>query len=345
MPGRRRPRFWSRTIAGASCGPDWTMTRLSQPIEFQTGFPTRRVERFIALERAALAWERFWPALWPASGLIGLFIALALTGMFAPLPWNIRSLVLSAVITASGVLLYLNLRTLAWPKWEDGARRLERDSGFVHRPVSEGADEIFAGAGDSLAEELWRAHLHRRLGQVLRFRLSLPPSGLQRKDPRALRFVVILVLVTGLGYAGRDSGERIISSFLSASGGAGATADAWVDPPPYTGEPPLYLRAANTGTIAVPAGSILNLRVHGADHAPGLSLGGSHRAFDGSNGEYGTVATISDDTEIRVRASGRELGDWSLQAVPDHPPIIQFAAAPSSTEHGAVRLAFRSRDD
>src|SRR5258708_21808612 len=118
MLARSRRKCSSRATASASCGPEQTMTRLSQPTEFQTGFPTRRVERYVAYERAALAWERFWPALWPATGLIGLFLAGALFGIYAALPWPLHALALSGAITASGVLLYLNLHTLGWPRWQ-----------------------------------------------------------------------------------------------------------------------------------------------------------------------------------------------------------------------------------
>ena len=320
------------------------MTRLSQPTEFRTGFPTRRIERYVAFERVALVWERFWPAFWPASGLVGLFGAAALFGLLAPLPWPLHAFLLAAAIAASGVLLYRNLDTFSWPSWEDGARRLERDSGLAHRPISEAVDSLFAGVGNSWAEELWRAHLRRRLATALRLRVCRPVSALQEKDPRALRFLVLLLVAAGFAFAGRNSGERLLTALSSAPGGTSATLDAWVDPPPYTGEPPLYLRSENQ-PIAVPVGSLLNLRVHGADHVPGVSVGGSHEAILGSNGEYGGVVTITGDTEIRVRSSGRELGNWSLRAIPDRPPMIAFSAPPSRTEHGAVKFAFRTRDD
>ncbi len=42
------------------------MTRYTDPSEFQTGSRAERTERFIAASRAALAWERVWPALYDA---------------------------------------------------------------------------------------------------------------------------------------------------------------------------------------------------------------------------------------------------------------------------------------
>src|SRR5579859_1203338 len=136
MPDRWRRRCLSNKTASASCGRGWMMTRLSQPTEFQTGFPTRRVERYVAAARAVLAFERLWPALWPASGLVGAFLAAALFGVIDWIPWPLHALLLSGVITACGFLLFENLRAYAWPRWQDGARKLERDTGLSHRPLS-----------------------------------------------------------------------------------------------------------------------------------------------------------------------------------------------------------------
>ena len=321
------------------------MTRLSQPTEFQTGSPTRRVERYVAAARAAVAFERLWPALWPATGVVGAFLAVALLGLVDWLAWPIHALLLASLVTASGVLLYGSLRKFSWPGWHDGARRLERDTGLSHRPLSEASDRLSAGVGDSWAEELWGAHFRQKLVLASQnLRLSLPRSRLGHRDPRGLRFLILLAIGVGALYAGRDSGERLIASFLSASSGGPAALDAWIDPPAYTGEPPLYLRSGQRSFL-VPAGSVLNLRVHGTDHAPALALGSSHLHLNGSNGEYARAATISESADVAVRVSGRTLGSWRFEAVPDRPPSIAFAGSPARTEHDAVKLSFRAKDD
>src|SRR5215471_1796155 len=175
---RLRPKCWSKASNGASCAHDWMMTRLSQPTEFPNGSKTRGVERYVAIARTVVGWERIWPALWPATGLVSLFIAAALFDLFAPLPWVLHALILATFIAGAGILAYLNLRSTKLPSWDDGARRVERDSGLDHRPISEGSDTIFGGAGDPWAEELWRAHLRQRLANAFRLKLSLPKSAL-----------------------------------------------------------------------------------------------------------------------------------------------------------------------
>ena len=110
------------------------------------------------------------------------------------------------------------------------------------------------------------------------------------RDPRYLRYGVLLLLAAALVMAGAQWRTRLLRAFDSGAGLA-VTLDAWVDPPAYTGLPPLYLAPGDTSVIAVPAGSILNLRAHNAAHAPGLSLGGAlglstPPRFAGDNGEY-----------------------------------------------------------
>jgi uncharacterized protein (TIGR02302 family) len=313
------------------------MTRT--PTEFLTG-SADRVGRYVAAARVLLAWERVWPALWPATGILGVGVAAALLDAFAPLPWPVHALILATFVTAISLALYFNLRSFAFPRWDEGARRLERDSALIHRPISEAGDELAAGAGDPYAEELWRAHMAARLGRLERLRLGRPRSDLPRRDPRALRFAVLLLIGFAAIVAGSDWARRLEAVF-SPNAGVLATLDAWIDPPGYTGEAPVYL--GREGRIAVPAGSLLNLRVHGADHRPSVTLDGIK--FDGGEGEYAASAKLTEDGRVRVRAAGHTIASWRITLIPDHPPTIAFAGKPEATERQALKLSYRAGDD
>jgi len=313
------------------------MTRY--PTEFLTG-SARRIGAHVAIARAVLAWERIWPALWPATGIAGAGLAAALLDAFAPLSWPLHALILAGFVTAICLALHFNLRTIRWPRWEEGARRLERDSALAHRPISEAEDELAAGAGDPYAEELWRAHAAARLGRLGRLHLDLPHSDLPRRDPHALRLAVLLLVGFAAIMAGSDWSNRMVSA-LGPNAGAVATLDAWIDPPVYTGEAPVYL-ARNAG-IAVPAGSVINLRVHGGDHRPSVTLDGVR--FEGGEGEYAATARLAESGHVRVRAAGRTIGSWRIDLIPDRPPTIAFAGKPEATERQALKLTYRASDD
>ena len=315
------------------------MTRYSQATGFQTGSADRIAGR-VAAARVILAWERLWPALWPASGIIGLFLAAMLFDLFAPLPWPLHALILASFVTAIALALYFNLDGFAWPRWEEGARRLERDSALAHRPISEAGDRIAVGAGDPEAEELWRAHLAARLRSIGALRLKLPRSALPKKDPRALRFVVLVLVGFGALVAGSDWNRRLEAAF-APNAGALATLDAWIDPPAYTGEVPVYLK--RNATLSVPAGSTVHLRVHGADHLPSITLDGVR--FEGGEGEYAASAKLTESGRVRVRVGGHTIGNWKLAIIPDKPPTIAFAGKPEATERQALKLTYKAGDD
>jgi uncharacterized protein (TIGR02302 family) len=54
---------------------------------------------------------------------------------------------------------------------------------------------------------------------------------------------------------------------------------------------------------------------------------------------------MRNDAQVRVRSGGRAIGNWSISAIEDKPPSISFSAPPGKTEHAALKLSFKARDD
>jgi uncharacterized protein (TIGR02302 family) len=321
------------------------MTNISDTTDSRPGSS----ERYVALARAAILWERIWPALWPASGIVAAFLALALFGVFAFVPAGLRGLIQAFVLACLGLSLQHSLRGIRRPSWTDGARRVERDSRLSHRPITEHNDRLAAGAGDDAAEALWRLHLKQLLSRIADLRVARPRSGLAARDPYALRFILLLLLLASLVVAGHDWRARLALALSPDSGESASTAaiDAWINPPAYTGEAPIYLQRGEQKTIAVPVGSELVVRVHDASAQPHFAVSPSADApaFQGSDNEYGANYRIASGGDVRVRADGRTLGDWRIQAIPDAPPMIAFAQPPSRSERDAVKFAFTAGDD
>src|SRR5262249_48434141 len=176
MPARPRRRSWSRARNGALFVPDGPMSSSSQKTISPAGWPADIATRGGARLRRRLSWARFilfveraMPALWPAIGIMGLYFALALSGLFTITPWLIQSLILAAAITAMGLALDDGFRDFHLPTQRDAARRLERDNKLLHRPISEGDDLLLAGSSDPVAQRLWALHRARTLPDKLRF--------------------------------------------------------------------------------------------------------------------------------------------------------------------------------
>ncbi|MBA2587506.1 MAG: TIGR02302 family protein [Alphaproteobacteria bacterium] len=308
---------------------------------FPTGFPANPLERRVALARGVLAIERLLPLLWPAVGFLGFYLALALTGVFALIPWPVQALLLAATVTTSALSLYDGFEDFAWPRTIDAARRLERDSGLAHRPISE-RDDVLVG-DDPVARALWDLHRARTLPE--KFRIGLPRTGIAERDPQGLRWYLLIAVAVGLVLARSDTGTRLVSAFDSGAGAA-ASLDAWIDPPPYTGLPLTSLHIGDTSVIRVPQGSVLNLRVHGAPRTPGLAAGNNAAPrFAGEDGEYSSNVILSTNARVRVQVGGHAIGKWNIQAVPDAAPTIAFTAKPSPTEQKATQFAFKGSDD
>jgi len=301
-----------------------------------------RIRRLIGQACAVIAVERGLPGLWPALGFAGAYLALALFGLLALIPWPLQALLLAATITASGLALASGLAGFRFPAWHEGARRLERDSGLSHRPISESHDRLIGN--DPFSVSLWRLHQTRTI-PVADLKAAWPHLDLSRRDPKHLRYLLLLILAVALVMARGEWQPRLLRAFDSGAG-LNLGIDAWVDPPAYTGLPPVYLAHGEAAAIAVPVGSQLNVRVHGGDHAPGLSLGAGQRPrFKGAQSEYAAVARIGQDAHVRVRASGHVIGNWNLRVIADAPPRVRFTAKPSATEHQATQFAFHASDD
>ena len=313
--------------------------------------PGSKPERYIQFARFAILWERVWPSLWPASGIVGLYAAAALLGVFHIIPGWLHALVFIATLIATGLSFYSGFQSFELPHWAEGARRVERDSALPHRPITEGGDRMALGAGDVTSESLWRAHVTWLMARIGRLRLTYPAPHLSRRDPYALRFIVLLLLIAGFLVAGSDWSHRLIAAFslTGNEGGAVATMDAWVNPPAYTGQAPIYLDRGMSRVIAVPVGSELVLRVHSANSKPAITLDpapeGTRPDFKGKDTEFAANTRIAADESVSVRADSGMLGNWTFKAIPDNPPMIAFAAPPSKTESDALKLSFTAGDD
>jgi uncharacterized protein (TIGR02302 family) len=315
-----------------------------------------RAERYIATARLVVLWERFWPALWPGMGILGAGMILALVGFFSLLPGVVHALLLIAFFTVLLYALYRSFVAFRMPRWEDGARRVERDSELPNRPITEGSDQVQAGRGDPFAERLWRAHVVRLLASARNLRLRRPTPGLAQRDPHGIRFAVLLGLIAGLIYAGPESGQRLVSGLVPVFGDTidNSAFVAWVSPPPYTNLPPRALtdttiQTDNTGSIPTPVNSTLVMRLRGTASRPTIDArpmpkGGEPKFTRGDSG-YEAKLNIPTTSHVTIRLGSHSYGDWHFTIIPDKRPTIAFAETPSRQQNGSLKLSYKAGDD
>jgi len=334
--------------------------------------PRRVLARFgvlLALARSAVAWESIWPALWPLLGLIGLFLAVALSGLLSTFSGWLHSLVLAGFALGFLAALYHAARRIALPDESAAKRRLERDSALDHRPLTALEDEMAAGAGDPAARVLWQAHQRRVIARLTGLRVKLPRPGLAAFDPWALRGLVVLLVLVGFATADGRIGSRLaaaLSPSFSRTVELPPSLDAWVNPPAYTGLAPIYLEAQNgplggpesggatdgsaatpsQSPLKVPVGSVLLAQVQGGSAGPSLEVAGTTKPFENFAHEaYRLEHSLSEGDRLTIVQEGETLASWPLELVPDNPPEIAFESPPGRTERSALRITYQASDD
>ncbi|MGF1629047.1 MAG: TIGR02302 family protein [Kiloniellaceae bacterium] len=319
----------------------------------------------LTLARSAVAWESIWLAAWPALGILGVFLAVALSGLLPTLSGWLHSVVLAAFAVAFIAALAYAIRCVSLPDAQAGKRRLERDSGLDHRPLTALDDRMMTGAADAEARAMWRAHQRRVIARLKGLRVRLPRPGLAAADPWALRGFVVLLILVGLASTEGNVTGRIataVTPSFDRTPQLPPSLDAWINPPAYTGMAPLYLEAGHgageapagsegtppavTATLRIPTGSVLLAQVQGGGDAPSLEVGGTARPFENFAHEaYRLEHGLTEGNRLAIVQDGRTLAEWPLEVLPDNPPEIEFQSAPARTERAALRIAYQAKDD
>jgi uncharacterized protein (TIGR02302 family) len=303
----------------------------------------------LRLARAALLWERVWPACWPVLAVLASFLILGLFDLLPLLPGLLHAALLLGSGAAIVVALAVITRRIVLPDRIAARRRLEEASGLEHRPLQALADRP-STALDPQAAQLWQAHRRRMAAATRRLRIGLPAAGLAGIDPLGLRALLAMLLLIGAIDAGVDWRERLVRAltppFPGGSPALAASLDIWITPPEYTGFAPQFLRPKTTETIHVPTGSALLAQVHSGNAVPRLAIDGEGHDFDAVDKQnFRTTATLTSGKQLAVIQAGTTLGSWPIEITPDSPPKIAFAKPPAATPRAALRIDYQASDD
>ncbi|MCZ8260186.1 MAG: TIGR02302 family protein [Beijerinckiaceae bacterium] len=324
-----------------------------------------------------LTLEAILPALlWPAAILVA-FLVTAWLGLFG----EIEPLWRAAITGLFGLAFLVSLKGLAGIRPPDAAaisRRLDGSRPDLHRPLATLGDRL-AARGDAFAEALWQ--VHQRRAETASLALAAVPADAQirRRDPVALRAFALLALVGAAFVAGDDRQARIAQAFdwtTPVIPPVPPRLDAWIDPPAYTGRPPIFLSATADEVIRAPLGSTITVRstaprVEGREslppaisvtHGPGLDMPKAEPPAEGATAapaqpprpNPGIVVekrVLKADSDLRVLRQGQEIARYQLAVIPDLPPGVtlrEVRAESANVERqspGGIRLAYELTDD
>ena len=306
--------------------------------------------------RWAILWERLWPALAAVATVVGLFLAVSWLGLWLWLPPLARAVGVLGFL-ALAIVAALPFISVRMPGASDGLRRLDRDSGLSHRPATAIADELAVTSQDPYSLALWNAHLERARQAAHALKASLPSPRIAKRDPFALRGLVLIACIATFFAAGGERIKRIAAGFdwQGVVLPANFRVDAWVIPPLYTGKPPVILPGIHPGEsfaqltapVSVPVNSTLVVRATGSVNLDVSGSGGVTPSKEEVRAPAGT-----EEHRFTIAATGaaalRGVGDdvrWAFNAIPDKPPIIALAKDPQQQGRGSLLLSYRLEDD
>jgi uncharacterized protein (TIGR02302 family) len=321
-----------------------------------------RIDRLARRAGFALLWERIWPPLAWASTAAALFLAASWFGLWLVLPAGAR--VAGVALFAAGLLAALYpLARLRAPRRAQELARLDRDSAAPHQPASSSLDELADERADEATRALWSLHQRRLAATIARIDVAPPAPRMVDRDVAALRFCAALLAVSAAFVAGSERYARVAAAFdwrgEAPSVSQGFRIDAWIDPPAYTGKPPILLDAlgknAQGQKITTPAGSILALRagdsvvarVEGAlapvapPKPPGEAGAPPPKSpSDSSERRW----TIKGDGKLTISRDGAPLSAFEIAAIPNEKPTIALTGRPQANLRGSLTLSYKIAD-
>ncbi|MBQ0818339.1 MAG: TIGR02302 family protein [Methyloceanibacter sp.] len=345
MARRSRPRFTAKETAEAKA-------------------LKKRFEGRVRLSWLALLAERAWEALlWPFV-VVSAFLIITLLSGWSMMPPLMHRILLGAFGVAF-IVSFLPLVRLVFPTRIESLRRLERNADIEHRPASSYEDQLGTTAAPETAT-LWAAHRKRLAKLVARLKPSWPAPRTDRKDPYAIRVLLLLGLIVAALAAGADSRTRLAAAFSPATGSttnALLRLDAWVTPPIYTSMAPIVLAdgsetvGAGSETfraLSVPERSQLIVRTHVPDgDSVSLTIRKGSTAepktiepkTGGATGLIEFNVGVMEPLTADVRIGGQTVAQWQFSLIEDASPTIALTSDPNTTPRGALRLLYSALDD
>ena len=306
----------------------------------------QRLSRLTKLARAQLFWERYAPVLALGVAFAAGFLILTFAGVWQYLgdPWRFIALIIALAVLIRAAW---RAQTIALPSAKDARRRVELDSGLKHRPLDKITDRPALGKLDAV----WDQHMQSVRQMATRAERPIWRAVLAPLDRYYLRFILPVLLggalILGLGDNRERMRHAIFPGWQHGMSSGNVNFEAWIDPPDYTGRPPIYFRASQS--VDIPEGSKLVTRVNGLKTAPRLKLALKNKTRYIAPNRLGPRLF---ETRNIIKRSGRaeyRLGTkrqvWRLTAIPDTPPVLSIDEPPMADKRDRLVVTYSLRDD
>ena len=370
-----------------SSGVDAPEPSLTEPSKPQPTPVEKRLDHVVRLATAAAFWEGLWRGLIPPLVVIGLFLCVSWLGLWLDVS-HIGRMIGITIFAVLFALATFGLWTLVPLSRREALRRIDKASGLAHRPASVLDDTLATAGRDPSTDALWALHRKRAQAETARLRPGRPSPRAAELDRYALRAGIVVALFACAIVAGPQRYARVVAAFDfgdSPTLGSSYRLDAWIDPPPYTGKPPVLLDLASESardsdhplSIAAPAGSVVIIRSSGGDPAEIETTGPllpppakpveAAKADDKADaakpdsaktdtasadadaqkvpGDSEKRLVLHGDSRLVLRHGGALRGVFDLTAIADKPPSIMLRDVPKANTRGSLTLPYTTGDD
>lgn len=303
----------------------------------------KRIEGPLRLTLIGLWAERVCRAFWPLWTLVLLTLAALAFGVQDWLPLEAAWFGLVASALGGVWALVLGLRQFHRPTRDEALTRI--DARLPGQPISALRDRQAIGASDAASQAVWAAHRSRMAARAAAASPVSPDLRLASRDPYALRYVALTLMVTALMF-GSLWQVATVGGLLPGRAVVGVTGpswEGWAQPPAYTGKPALYLAEQTAGPLTLPAGTRIQLRFYGQPGALILSETVSARTQVPPASDPSQDFLVTRSGKLAIEGEGGR--SWQVSALPDAPPTVAPQGQILREADGHFRQAFTASDD
>jgi uncharacterized protein (TIGR02302 family) len=325
--------------------------------------PDNEVGRLVAFGRlrmrANLSLGRILTLSAPLLAVAALYFSFSWFGIFRLVPDWLRLLLLG--------LFGLGFIASLWPllRFKPPTRaeideRLEAENRIANQAITTQDDTI--SATDPFARALWDEHRRRMAKKIGTLETGIPRSSLPERDPWGIRVAIALLLFVSFGYSFSGNAGKPSDAFVSHSGTQlpDVRIDAWITPPPYVNQAPVFLTGVarpEGEPVAAVEGSEITVRIGGSAADAQVLWGADETAMTpiepggAASASQAAPATVSTWTvrpdangELKISA-GRSEAVFAIHLIPDEPPVAAFVESPRRAANGALELDYTLSDD
>ena len=304
----------------------------------------KRIEGPLRLTLMGLWAERLSRAFWPLWTVLIAALGLASLGVQDHLPLEVDWFGLVSLALGLVWALIHGWRAFRKPTRDEALTRL--DQHLPGRPIAALRDSLAMGSQDEATQAIWAVHRDRMAARAAQAKAVEPDLKLATRDPYALRYMALTVLVLALLFGSIWRVASVTTLPVPVGPGqaaAGPAWESWAQPPAYTGKPALYLADQKGDTLTLPAGTRIQLRFYGAPGALILAETVSGRTDVPPASNPTQDFTVRQSGLLKIDGAGGRA--WQVALLPDAPPTIKPIGPMDRDADGRFKQPFEATDD